>query len=504
MTHSDKLPVPATAGSTTYSLGSLVEAIEPAYGTATLLLIAAAAVALLLFLIMKVKLHAFVALVLVSVVTAVAAGIPVGDVPDALLYGFADTIGSVALLVGFGVMIGRLLEVTGGAQVLADTLIGRFGEKRAPVALGVAALLFGMPIFFDAGLVVFLPIILTVARRFGGSLLLYALPAAGGFAAMHALVPPHPGPVAAAGALEADIGLTLLVGVPTAVVSWYVGVLLVSRVLGRRFQVDIPEAIFGHMQGGDAEGPDVTPGGGGGGTATAARTVTPPRFGTVIGLLLLPFVLISFNTVLATLIEAGVVTEGATWAESLMLIGDTTVALLITTLVAIAVLGTPGRSMATVSSILDDALGPICSIILITGAGGMFGGVLELSGIGQALSDSLSDLGMSLILQAFLISALLRVAQGSATVALTTAAGLLAPAAASASLGELQLVLLVMAIAAGATVLSHVNDSGFWLVSRFFGMDEKTTLKTWTVMETTLGLSAFAIAALLWPVAGAL
>ena len=484
-----------------------MEAIEPAYGAVTLLLIAAAAVALLLFLIMKVKLHAFVALVLVSVVTAVAAGIPVGDVPDALIYGFADTIGSVALLVGFGVMIGRLLEVTGGAQVLADTLIGRFGEKRAPVALGVAALLFGMPIFFDAGLVVFLPIILTVARRFGGSLLLYALPAAGGFAAMHALVPPHPGPVAAAGALEADIGLTLLVGVPIAVVSWYVGVLLVSRVLGRRFQVDIPEAIFGHMREGDAEGPDGASGGGGvsgGGTATATRTVAPPRFGTVIGLLLLPFVLISFNTVLATLIEAGVVTEGATWAEALMLLGDTTVALLITTLVAIAVLGAPGRSMATVSSILDDALGPICSIILITGAGGMFGGVLELSGIGQALSDSLSDLGMSLILQAFLISALLRVAQGSATVALTTAAGLLAPAAASAGLGELQLVLLVMAIAAGATVLSHVNDSGFWLVSRFFGMDEKTTLKTWTVMETTLGLSAFAIAALLWPVAGAL
>ena len=202
-----------------------MEAIDPAYGAVTLLLIAAAAVALLLFLIMKVKLHAFVALVLVSVVTAVAAGIPVGDVPDALIYGFADTIGSVALLVGFGVMIGRLLEVTGGAQVLADTLIGRFGEKRAPLALGVAALLFGMPIFFDAGLVVFLPIILTVARRFGGSLLLYALPAAGGFAAMHALVPPHPGPVAAAGALEADIGLTLLVGVPIAVVSWYVGVL---------------------------------------------------------------------------------------------------------------------------------------------------------------------------------------------------------------------------------------------------------------------------------------
>lgn len=156
--------------------------------------------------------------------------------------------------------------------------------------------------------------------------------------------------------------------------------------------------------------------------------------------------------------------------------------------------------MADVSQILDQALGPVCSIILITGAGGMFGGVLELSGIGEALSSSLSDLGMSLILQAFVVATLLRVAQGSATVALTTAAGLLAPAAAAANLGDFQLTLLVLAIAAGATVLSHVNDSGFWLVSRFFGMDEKTTLKTWTVMETTLGLSAFVICAALWTV----
>jgi GntP family gluconate:H+ symporter len=470
-------------------LGScFVEPIQPAYGTATLLIIAAVAVLFLLFLIIKVRLHAFVALVLVSVLTALAAGIPVGDVPDALIYGFADTIGSVALLVGFGVMIGRLLEVTGGAQVLADTLINRFGEKRAPVALGVAALLFGFPIFFDAGLVVFLPIILTVARRFGGSLLLYALPAAGAFAAMHALVPPHPGPVAAAEALEADIGLTLLVGVPVAVVSWYVGVVLVSRVLGRRIHVDVPEKLFGELNGGrDEEVP-----------SDPART--PPAFGTVLGLLLLPLVLISFNTVIETLTVADVVAEDATWARSLVLLGDTTVALLITTVAAIAVLGRRYGSMADVSSILDKALGPICSIILITGAGGMFGGVLELSGIGEALSTSLSDLGMSLVLQAFLISALLRVAQGSATVALTTAAGLLAPAAAAASLGDVQLVALVMAIAAGATVLSHVNDSGFWLVSRFFGMDEKTTLKTWTVMETTLGLTAFALSAAIWVV----
>ena len=231
-----------------------MEAIEPAYGATTLLLIAAAAVALLLFLIMKVKLHAFVALVLVSLLTALAAGIPVGDIPDALSFGFSNTLGSVALLVGFGVMIGRLLEVTGGAQVLADTLINRFGEKRAPLALGVAALLFGFPIFFDAGLVVFLPIIITVARRFGGSVLLYGLPAAGAFAAMHAVVPPHPGPVAAAEALGASIGLTLLIGAPVAVVAWYVGAYLVSQAIGRRVYVDVPTALFGEINNGRDSG----------------------------------------------------------------------------------------------------------------------------------------------------------------------------------------------------------------------------------------------------------
>ncbi|KUI37917.1 permease [Mycobacterium sp. IS-1590] len=477
-----------------------MEAIDPAYGATTLLLIAAGAVAVLLFLIMKVKLHAFVALVLVSVLTALAAGIPVGDVPDAISYGFSNTLGSVALLVGFGVMLGRLLEVTGGAQVLADTLIARFGEKRAPLALGVAALLFGFPIFFDAGLVVFLPIIMTVARRFGGSLLFYGLPAAGAFAAMHALVPPHPGPVAAAEALGASIGVTLLVGAPVAVLSWYVGVLLVSRAIGRRVHVDVPTALFGEMNGGtstserDAGAPD---GSGAGGVATAARTA--PSFVSVLGVLLLPFVLISFNTVLDTLVTAGILEEDATWVRYLMLLGNTSVALLITVIVAAVVLGLRrGRSMDEVSALYDKALGPICSVILITGAGGMFGGVLRLSGIGSALSDSLSGLGMSLIVQAFIIATLLRVAQGSATVAITTTAGLISAAAAEASLGGLHLTLLVIAIAAGATVLSHVNDSGFWLVSRFFGMDVKTTLKTWTVMETTLGLTAFAFSLVLW------
>ena len=471
-----------------------MEPIDPVFGTTVLLLIAAVSVAVLLFLIIKVKLHAFIALVLVSVLTAIAVGFPLGDIPDVLIYGFADTIASVALLVGFGVMLGRLLEVTGGAQVLADTLIGRFGEKRAPFALGVAALIFGLPIFFDAGLVVFLPIILTVARRFGGSLLLYALPAAGAFAAVHALMPPHPGPVAAGTFLDGDIGVIMLVNLPIAVVAWFVGSYLVSRVMGARIDVAVPTYLFGEQNGGTDVGTDV------GDDDGSTMKVKAPSFVTVLGLLAIPFVLIAFNTILTTLVSNGTLNEDNKIVDLFILLGITHVALLITLLVAIVVLGTRGRSMDDTMSILDDSLGPICAIILITGAGGMFGGVLELSGIGEALTSSLSDLGIPLLLQAFFIATALRVAQGSATVALTTAAGLIASDA--AGLGDVQIALLVTAIAAGATVLSHVNDSGFWLVSRFFEMDVKTTLKTWTVMETTLGVSAFAVAAVLYPLVG--
>ncbi|WP_328813891.1 GntP family permease [Rhodococcus sp. NBC_00297] len=459
-----------------------MDIMEPVHGTAYLLSVAAIAVAVLLFLIMKVKLHAFLSLVLVSMVTAVAAGIPLADVPDTLLSGFGGTLGNVALLVALGVMLGRLLEKTGGAQVLADTLIARFGEKRAPFALGVAALIFGFPIFFDAGLVIFLPIIFSVARRFGGSVLLYALPTAGAFAAMHAIVPPHPGPVAAADLMGGDIGVTLVVGLPIAIIAWFLGSYLVGTRLGRRF-VTSPAALFADA----ADDPD-------------APAVAPPRFLAVLGLLLFPLILICLNTGVSTLQTAGIVSEDAGWADALILLGQTPVALLLTVLLSLVVLA-PGRfSVSKATSLMDDALGPVCAIILITGAGGMFGGVLRASGIGASLTESLSDLGFSLIVQAFLIAAALRVAQGSATVALTTTAGLVSAQVVELGLGNFDIALLVFAIAAGATVLSHVNDSGFWLVSRFFGMDEKTTLKTWTVMETTLGLAVFALASLLWVV----
>jgi len=451
--------------------------IEPAYGSGVLLLIALGAVALLLLLIMRFKIHAFVALVLVSLLTALATKISYADVVPTLLGGFGSTLASVALLVGFGAMIGRLLEVTGGAQVLADTLINRFGEKRAPLALGVASLLFGFPIFFDAGLVVMLPIIFSVARRFGGSVLTYALPAAGAFAVMHAFVPPHPGPVAAGELLGADLGLVLVMGLLIGLPTWYLSSYLFGLWAGRRVHIPVPELL---------SGADVEEGAG----------ENAPSFGLVLSVLLLPLALIFLNTGLNTLATQGTIDGEATWVSVLRMVGQTPVALLITVLFATVALGWARRSRADVEQILNSALAPVCAIILITGAGGMFGGVLRASGIGQALAGSLESTGLPVIVAAFVVATALRVAQGSATVALTTTAGLMAPTvAATGGLGAIDLACIVIAIACGATVLSHVNDSGFWLVGRFLGMDEKTTLKTWTVMETLIGVIGFAFAA---------
>ncbi|CAM3624318.1 GntP family permease [Isoptericola cucumis] len=446
-----------------------------------LLAIAAAAVALLLFLIIKVRLHAFLALVLVSALTAVAAGLPSGGVVDVLLDGFGSTLASVALLVGLGAMLGRLIETSGGTKVMTDVLIARFGEQRAPLALGVASLIFGFPIFFDAGLVVMLPIVFAVARRLGGSLLLYGLPVAGAFSVMHVFVPPHPGPVAASEFLGANVGTVLILGLVAAVPTWYVTAYLFGKLAGRRFVLPVPEIL---------------------GRADDAQVANPPRFGTVVGILLLPLVLIFANTGLETAASAGWVdgeSPVVTWAA---VIGSTPIALLISVLVAAWALGRRrGVEGTALEKTLDSALGPVCSVILITGAGGMFGGVLRSSGIGDALADVLGDLGLPVIVAGFVIAAVLRVAQGSATVALTTAAGLVAPAVAAGGFNPVETAAIVIAVAAGSVVLSHVNDSGFWLVGRFFDMDVKTTLKTWTVMETTIGLMGFGIACLAFAIA---
>lgn len=434
------------------------------------------AIILLLVMIMKFKVHAFVALIIVSLLTALATGISVDKILPTLLGGFGSTLASGALLVGLGAMIGRLLEITGGAKVLADTLINKFGEKRAPFALGVASLLFGFPIFFDAGLVVMLPIIFSVAKQFGGSVLRYALPSAGAFAVMHAFLPPHPGPVASGDLLGANMGLLVIVGLICAIPTWYIGTYLFSMFVSKRIHVDLPKAFLNSLAVND----------------TAVQN--PPSFKRVLIILLLPIFLILFDTGLNTLTVAKVVDGSDLWVQSLRLIGKTPIALLITLVVAILLLK-GNRSYEQIEKICNNALGPICSIILVTGAGGMFGGVLRASGIGDELSALMSDTGMPIVVAAFIIATTFRVAQGSATVALTTTAALIAPmVAADTSLTQFDLCFIVISIASGATVLSHVNDSGFWLVSRFLEMDEKTTLKTWTALETSIGVVGFIIA----------
>ncbi len=449
---------------------------------APLLLIAGSAIAVLLFLIITLRLHAFLSLILVSLLTAIATGIPIGSVVGVLTTGFGNTLGTVALLVGLGAMLGRLIETSGGAKVVADTLIGKFGEKRAPFALGVASLMFGFPIFFDAGLVVMLPIVFSVARRLGGGVLIYGLPVAGAFSVMHIFVPPHPGPVAASELLGANVGLVIALGVLIAVPTWYVTSYLYGVWIGKKLVLPVP-ALLGSAEDGD----DIQ---------------NPPAFRTVLAMLLLPLLLIFINTGLDMAAAAGAVDRGDTWVTALRALGSTPVALLIAVLVAALVLGKArGLEKTALEKVLDSALGPVCSVILITGAGGMFGAVLRASGIGAALADVLDGIGLPVIVAGFIISLILRIAQGSATVALITAAGLIEPAVAAAGLNGVQLAAVVLAVAAGSVCMSHVNDSGFWLVGRFFGMDVKTTLKTWTVMETTIGLMGFALASLIFVIA---
>lgn len=446
---------------------------DPTY----LLVIAVLAIASLLILIIKCKVHAFASLTVVSLATAIATGVSYDQVVPTMMSGFGGTLASVALLVGLGAMIGKILEVTGGAKVLADTLIGRFGEKRAPFALGIASLLFGFPIFFDAGLVVMMPIILSVAKRFGGSLLKYALPSAGAFAVMHAFVPPHPGPVAAADLLGANIGILLIVGLLVAIPTWYLGSYLFSIYAGKKFDLPLSNMFFN--------------------TDTLIDEKKLPKFTTVITVLMLPVILICLDTGLNTLSIAGLINGETALIEFLRMLGKTPVALLITLLICLLIFA-KDYGMGKLEKLCGDSLAPICGVILVTGAGGMFGGVLRASGIGDALANVLTDTGMPIIVAAFVISTCLRVAQGSATVALTTTAALIAPTvAATTGLSELDLCFIVISIAGGATVLSHFNDSGFWLVSRLLEMDEKTTLKTWTVMETLLGSIAFIIVAAL-------
>lgn len=452
-----------------------------------LLTIAVVAIAFLLFLIIKTRLHAFFSLLIVAVLTGLAAGIGVADVIDVVIAGFSSTVGTVALLVGFGAVLGRIIEVTGGAQVLADKMLDTFGEKRAPLALSVASLFYAFPIFLDAGFIVMLPVIYTVARRLGGSFMLYVLPSIASFMMMHALLPPHPGPTAAATVMGADIGLVILVGLLIGLPTWYFGGYLVARAISKRFPDTPVPALLGEPR--------------------EVPVEERPAFGAILLVLLMPLVLIFFNTGLSTMEASGSVSDQNVLYQLSRLVGATPVAMALSALTAMVLLYVIPRRRSgqqvggLLEELVDDALAPVCSIILITGAGGAFGRVLTETGIGGQVAEGLDAMGLPLIIAAYLVTMAMRIAQGSATVAATTGASIMAPAIMAGDFGTVAVAAVVIAIGAASIGWSHVNDSGFWLIGKFCGFDTITTFKTWSLVGTTISLLGFALSSVVFLIA---
>ena len=479
---------------------------SPAY----LLSVAAVGIALLLLLIIKIRLDPFVSLLLVSAGVAVAAGIPLVDIVPDMETGMGKVLAHVAPIVGLGAMLGKMLEVSGGAQKIADRLLGLFGERRAPLALGVTGLIFGIPVFFDVGVIVLAPVVYAAAKRGGKGMLYYALPLAAGLAIVHGLLPPHPGPVAAAGLLHANMGLIIVFGLICAIPAWILGGYFYSKWIANRIYVPIPDYVEEGFHDEYAEGgarplgePTGTPGSEGTSPATGTRTTPAPEqqqaapqagFGTVVAIILLPIVLILLQTFSSILIDdsENPVQKVASF------IGAPLMALLIAVLVSFYVLGVRrGWSSKHLVTVAESALKPVGMILLVVGAGGVFGSILVASGVGDVLSSSLTSTGLPLIVLAFVIAWALRIAQGSATVAIVATSGIIATLVEQAHLSQAQLALICVAMGAGATATSHVNDAGYWLVSRYFGISEKDTLKSWTVLETIMGFTAFGVAAAL-------
>jgi Gnt-I system low-affinity gluconate transporter len=433
-----------------------------------LILVAVAGIFGLLYLVMRVKLHAFVALLLVSLLVGVAAGMPLEEVIGSVQEGMGGTLGFVAVVVGLGAMFGQMLEVSGGAERLARTLIGRFGEDRAQWALGLTGFIVAIPVFFDVGFIILVPIIYNLARDTGRSLLYHGLPLLAGLAATHAFIPPTPGPVAVADLLGADLGWVILFGAIAGLPAMVIAGPLFGRFIARRIHVGVPD----YMQ--LPEPP-------------AERDL--PGFGVVASIILIPLALILVSTV-----SGVVLAEGNPVRTFFGFVGHPFAALLIATLLAFVLLGTQrGYDRQQIQDIATKSLEPAGIIILVTGAGGVFKQVLIDSGVGDVLGDLMAASALPPLVLAFAIAAAVRVAQGSATVAMVTAAGLVSPIIETYQVEGPLLGMTVIAIAAGATIASHVNDSGFWLVNRFFGLSVEDTLRSWTAATTLIAFVGFAV-----------
>ena len=488
--------------------------------TGGLLTLCAIAVAVLLLLIIKVKLEPFIALVLVGLGLGLAAGLSVTELVgtalksgDSLLEtGFGGILGHIAVIIGLGTVLGAILERSGGADTLTNVLMRLFGEKRAPIAMGLLGLIVGIPVFFDIGIFVLAPLVYVTALRGRRSLVLYALPMLAGLSMTHAFLPPHPGPVALAGLLGVDLGYLIMMGLICGLPGFVAAGLVWGTWIGKRVMVEVPaDFIVGETEheladrsddeSGGTGGSGPTPTGGGAPARTMAGPkvelgVDAPRMPLVAFVIAAPLVLIlgaTFGTMLLPA-ESGLLP----W---LTFFGNPAVALLIAVLLSFYFLGVRrGMSVAALGKLTGESLRPIGMILLVVGAGAFFGKVISATGIGAALADTLSAWGLPVIVLAFVISCGLRIAQGSATVAIVTTGGIVGPLVATAGYSQIQLALIAMAIAAGSIICSHVNDGGFWIIAKYFNMTVKQTLQTWTVLETVLSVVSFAVAGTLFAV----
>ncbi|PBC61549.1 permease [Streptomyces sp. Tue6028] len=481
-------PAPATPETPPHT-GGLLLLLD---GTAGLLTVAALGIALLLFLIIKTRLQPFVALLAVSIAVGLASGLSVTELfgtvqrstaVSVIESGMGGILGHVAIIIGLGTMLGAILEVSGGAEVLASRLLNLFGEKRAPLAMGLTGLIFGIPVFFDVGIFVLAPIVYAAAKRSGKSILLYCLPLLAGLSMTHAFLPPHPGPVAAAGLLHVQLGWVILMGivcgVPAVLAAW-----VYSAWIGRRLFVPVPQDMVEAA----AEAKQAVV------EEQRASGVEPQEkpvpLGTVLGIIGTPLVLILAATF------SSIALDPSTVRSVIEFFGSPFVALTIALLLAYYLLGIRrGWSRKSLETVSTSSLKPVGNILLVVGAGGIFGAVLKASGVAQALSDTFNDVGLPVIVLSYLISVVLRVAQGSATVAIVTTAGIVAPLLTEGHHSQAFVALVIMAISAGSIFASHVNDGGFWMVAKYFGISERDTLKTWTVLESVLSVAGFAVAA---------
>ena len=479
----------AAAPETPPHTGGLIALI---HGTAGLLTVAALGILLLLFLIIKARLQPFVALLAVSIAVGLAAGLSVtelfgtvqrSDAVSLIESGMGGTLGHIAIIIGLGTMLGAVLEVSGGAEVLASRLLQIFGEKRAPLAMGLTGLIFGIPVFFDVGIFVLAPIVYAAAKRGGKSILLYCLPLLAGLSMTHAFLPPHPGPVAAAGLLHVDLGWVILMGIicgiPAVLAAW-----AWAAWIGKRIFVPVPQDMVEAADEAKATLAEEQR------TAGVTPREAPVPLGTVLAIIGTPLVLI----LLATF--SSIAFDPSTGRSVIEFFGHPFVALTIALLLAYYLLGIRrGWSRKSLETVSTASLKPVGNILLVVGAGGVFGAVLKGSGVAQALSDTFNDVGLPVIVLAYLISLVLRVAQGSATVAIVTTAGIVAPLLTEGDHSQAFVALVIMAISAGSIFASHVNDGGFWMVAKYFGISERDTLKTWTVLESVLSVAGFAMAA---------